>query len=280
MPNTGRRPRLAQKAKLRRFFSEISLVDDFQRHGAVQIDVERLVSDPHRAATQLDWFAVFARHQLVVLKSFRWLLQRRLNCFLERRLAGLSATSKTLAKHADWTEFHRSRKLVTATRTDALGLRFHGSDRRSEASKASQRAWISSSARSGAICFRLANTRSRHRRFGRLFSVHSCRGREPVPVEMSGCRGGTRALLLENPTFREMNRVCVRCSEKVALRFSKTILDSFFSFLPPRYEYREFDARRESFNADWICPGVDPGPESGTAAGRAQQRRMQAHLYR
>src|SRR6266481_5389281 len=39
-----------------------------------------------------------------------------------------------------------------------------------------------------------------------------------------------------------MNLVCVRCSEKVALRFSKTALDSFFPFLPPRYEYREFDA--------------------------------------
>jgi len=48
--------------------------------------------------------------------------------------------------------------------------------------------------------------------------------------------------LLENPTFREMNLVCVRCSEKAALSFSKTILDSFFSFLPPRYENREFDA--------------------------------------
>ena len=53
--------------------------------------------------------------------------------------------------------------------------------------------------------------------------------------------------LLENPTLREMNLVCLRCSKKAALSFSKTILDSFFSFLPLRYENREFDARRENF---------------------------------
>src|SRR6516162_11334421 len=78
-----------------------------------------------------------------------------------------------------------------------------------------------------------------------------------------------------------MKLVCVRCSEKAALRFSKTVLDSFFSFLPPRYEYREFDAEgRTSSHADRIRPSVDPGPESGNAAGRAQQGRMQAHLHR
>jgi hypothetical protein len=38
-----------------------------------------------------------------------------------------------------------------------------------------------------------------------------------------------------------MKLVCVRCSEKAALRFSKTVLDSFFSFLPLRYEDRESD---------------------------------------
>ena len=34
----------------------------------------------------------------------------------------------------------------------------------------------------------------------------------PVPVEISG----SRRHLLENPTFREMNLVCVGCSKKVA----------------------------------------------------------------
>jgi hypothetical protein len=48
--------------------------------------------------------------------------------------------------------------------------------------------------------------------------------------------------LLENPNFREMNLVCANCSKKIALRFSKSVLDSFFSFLPLRHEYREFDA--------------------------------------
>src|SRR5215831_14010644 len=86
----------------------------------------------------------------VILEALQSLYWCRLGCFLERRLAGLSPASKTLAKHADWTECHCSRKLVTATRAGAFGLRFHGSDRPSGAIKVSQRAWISSSARSAA----------------------------------------------------------------------------------------------------------------------------------
>jgi hypothetical protein len=46
-----RRPGLAKKTKPCRLISEISFTDDFQRHRAVQIDVERLVSDPHRAVS-------------------------------------------------------------------------------------------------------------------------------------------------------------------------------------------------------------------------------------
>jgi hypothetical protein len=84
-------------------------------------------------ATQLDWFAVFAAHQLVVVESLRWLVRCRLNCFLERRLPGLAPAGKTLAKHADRTEFHRSRKLITAARASALGLRFQGTNRSSAA---------------------------------------------------------------------------------------------------------------------------------------------------
>src|SRR5260370_17991547 len=52
----------------------------------------------------------------------------RLGGFLERRLAGHNPASKTLAKHADRTEFHCSRKLVTATRAGALGLFPRGSN--------------------------------------------------------------------------------------------------------------------------------------------------------
>src|SRR5215831_1740619 len=84
-------------------------------------------------------------------------------------------------------------------------------------------------------------------------------GRRSGPRQSA--RGGKGGNLLENPTFREMNRVWVRCSKTAALRFSKTILDPFFSFLPLRYEYREFDARREDFNR---CGLNTPGCRLGT----------------
>ena len=35
----------------------------------MQIDVERLVNDPHRSATHLGGFTAFARHQFIMLKS-------------------------------------------------------------------------------------------------------------------------------------------------------------------------------------------------------------------
>src|SRR5262249_1048271 len=50
------RPRFPQETKPGRLVTEISLADDFERHGTLQIDVERLVSNPHRTATQLDRF--------------------------------------------------------------------------------------------------------------------------------------------------------------------------------------------------------------------------------
>ena len=43
-----------QKSKPGRLITEVSLTDDFQSHGAAQIDIERFVSDPHRTAPQLD----------------------------------------------------------------------------------------------------------------------------------------------------------------------------------------------------------------------------------
>ena len=95
-------------------YPKISFADDFQCHRASQIDVDRLVSDAHGTATKLDRFPVLASHQLVVLKSLRWLVWCcRLGRSLERRLAGFNPASKTLAKHADRTEFHRSRVLIT-----------------------------------------------------------------------------------------------------------------------------------------------------------------------
>src|SRR5580704_18388333 len=119
-----------------RFITEISFTDDLQSHRAVQINVEGLVSDAHCTATQLEWFPVFARHQLVVVKSLRWLLRHRLECIPRRRLAGLNPASESLAKNADRTEFHSSRKLSAAGRTGAFGLRHHGSSRPSAATGA------------------------------------------------------------------------------------------------------------------------------------------------
>src|SRR6516162_1160984 len=136
MPQPSSRAGFAQKTKPRRFITEISFADDLQGHRASEIDVERFVSDPHCTATQLDRFPVFARHQLVVLKSFHRPFRRRPSCFLDRRLAGLNAADKTLAEHTDRTEFHRSRKLIAAARAGALGLFAHGSNRPSVAASA------------------------------------------------------------------------------------------------------------------------------------------------
>ena len=58
--HAGRRTRFAQETKARRFVTEILFTDDFQCHGASQVDVERFVGYAHRAATQLDRSPVFA----------------------------------------------------------------------------------------------------------------------------------------------------------------------------------------------------------------------------
>src|SRR5262249_43083609 len=100
MPQPRRRAGFTQETKPHRFISKISLADDFKCHGAAQMDVERLVSDPHRTATQLDRSTVFARHQLVMLKS----LQDLFGCcplhrILEsRRLARRNRATKGLVK--------------------------------------------------------------------------------------------------------------------------------------------------------------------------------------
>src|SRR6516225_6115038 len=145
MPQPRRRPGFAHKAEPRRFIAEISLPDDFQCDRAAQINVEGLVCDAHRTATQFDRSPVLARHQLVVVKSPPWLVRCRLDRLLERRLAGLRRARESPAKHTHRTEFHCPGEFIAAARAGALGLRFHESDRPSKAIKASQRAWISSS---------------------------------------------------------------------------------------------------------------------------------------
>src|ERR1700758_5504622 len=66
--DTRRCAGFSHKAKPSRFITEVALADDFQCHGTTQIDVERFVSDPHGASTQLDRFPVFTPGQLVVIK--------------------------------------------------------------------------------------------------------------------------------------------------------------------------------------------------------------------
>src|SRR5271165_5839241 len=114
MPKPRRCAGLTEKTQPRRFIPEVFFVDDLQCNRAVQIDVERLVGDSHRTATQLDRFPVFTLYQFIVLKSLRWLIRCRLGRFFgSGRRARLNPASKSLAKHADRTEFHCSRKLVT-----------------------------------------------------------------------------------------------------------------------------------------------------------------------
>jgi hypothetical protein len=159
VPELRRRAGFAQKTKSRRFITEVFFADDFQCHEAVQIDVERLVSDSHRTATQLDRFPIFASHQLIMLKSVHRVLRCWRSCIARRGLAGFNITSESLAKHADRTEFHCSRKLVAADRACASHLRAHGPNRPSDAIRASQSAWISSSTSAGSETVRLTSSR-------------------------------------------------------------------------------------------------------------------------
>jgi hypothetical protein len=141
MPQSCSRAGFAQKTGARRFITQISLADNLQCHGTMKIDVKRLVSDAHRTPTQLDRSPVFAHHQLVVLKALDRLFRSQLDRVLgSRRLVGLNPAGQSLAKHADRTEFHRSRKLVAAARADSSVLRFHAPNRPSLAIGASQRA--------------------------------------------------------------------------------------------------------------------------------------------
>ena len=103
--------------------------DDFQSHGAAQIDVERLVCYTHRTAAQFHRFPVSARLQLVVVKWLRRLFGSRLGCLLERRRAGLRCARESPAKHADRAEFHRPGEFIATTRASALGIRAHGPSR-------------------------------------------------------------------------------------------------------------------------------------------------------
>jgi hypothetical protein len=122
----------------------------FRCHEAVQIDVERCVSDAHRTATQLDRFSISPLYQFIMLKALRCVFRSGPDRILaSRRLARLNPASQSVAKYAHRTESHCSRKFIATDRADALGLRAHGANRLSDAIKASQRACISSSISAG-----------------------------------------------------------------------------------------------------------------------------------
>src|SRR5262249_51018847 len=70
---------------------------------------------------------------------------------LPRFAAADTKPESTLAEHADRTEFHCSREFIAAAGAGALWLCAHGPNRPSEAIKASQRAWISSSVKPGRL---------------------------------------------------------------------------------------------------------------------------------
>ncbi len=121
MADAGRRARFAQETKPSRFVTEVSFADDFQCHGASQIDVDRFVSDPHRTATQLDRFPVFVRNQFIMLEPVRH-ARGVVSARSSEEDSSDSLLHESLAKHAHRTEFHCSGKLITATRADASVL--------------------------------------------------------------------------------------------------------------------------------------------------------------
>jgi hypothetical protein len=65
---------------------------------------------------------------------------------IERRPAGLDPGSESLAKCADRTEFHRSRKLVTAALAGASILRFHGLTDLQPQTESERRSWCTNRA--------------------------------------------------------------------------------------------------------------------------------------
>ena len=64
---------LSYKSSARRFIANESSVDDLQRYGTSKIDVDRLVSNAHRATTELERFSIVVRQDLVMFEAeLRW----------------------------------------------------------------------------------------------------------------------------------------------------------------------------------------------------------------
>src|SRR6516225_396135 len=141
MAEASRRARLAHKPKSSRFVAEIFFTNNLQSHRTLQFDIKRFVGDAHSATTQLDWLPVFRRQQLVMLKARFRAARGSLKPVLRRRRAGVGLlTAKHIAKKADWTEAQSARYRLSAARAGTLGLRAHGPNPASQATKALQSA--------------------------------------------------------------------------------------------------------------------------------------------
>ena len=91
MTHARSRTRFPQETKPRSLVTKIFFADEFESHGAMQIDVKRLVGHTHRTPAQFHRSAIFARHQLVMFQALRCVLRSRIASILGKRLTGLSA---------------------------------------------------------------------------------------------------------------------------------------------------------------------------------------------
>ena len=119
MAEAGRRSRFSQETKPRGFIAEEFLTDDFQCHGAPQVDIERLVCDAHRTATQLDPFPVLILNNLIMRKPLRPRLERWLTKGLVAKHKGEVTAEVTLAQKPSEAHLAAIKDVLTAmTRKD------------------------------------------------------------------------------------------------------------------------------------------------------------------
>src|SRR4029077_7862057 len=106
MTQASSRSGFPYKAPAHGFVLQISRVDDLQRHWTLQIDINCLVSDSHRAPAQLHRSAVLTTYEFIVLESiFRWIGLRR---HTQSLTAKFDRVAKSFAQHANGTELPRA----------------------------------------------------------------------------------------------------------------------------------------------------------------------------
>jgi hypothetical protein len=67
MAHACRSASLSDKPAARQFIADPSGVNDLQRHGTPKVDIDCLVSYPHRPATEFERRSIFPREDLVML---------------------------------------------------------------------------------------------------------------------------------------------------------------------------------------------------------------------